>query len=81
MKWRPTCYKMAPDKFKNGAQYAMKSCRYEMKLKNGAQCFCNKFDCRLFISKFSQFAFYLPLTLSHFKKLSPTLLQVLQALG
>ena len=24
MKWRPTCYKMAPDKLENGAQHAMK---------------------------------------------------------
>jgi len=24
MKWRPTCYKMAPDKIENGAQHAMK---------------------------------------------------------
>jgi len=24
MKWRPTCRKMAPDKFENGAQHAMK---------------------------------------------------------
>jgi len=31
------------------------------KLENGTQCFFNKFDCRLFISKFSQFAFYLSL--------------------
>jgi len=29
------------------------------KLGNGTQCCFNKFDCRLFISKFSQFAFYL----------------------
>jgi len=55
---------MAPEKFKNGSQYAMKGCRYEMKLENGAQCCCNKFDCRLFISKFSQFAFYLSHSLS-----------------
>jgi len=34
------------------------------KLENGAQCCFNKFDCRLFISKFTQFAFYLSLSLS-----------------
>ena len=28
------------------------------KLENGTQCCFNKFDCRLFISRFSQFAFY-----------------------
>jgi len=49
--WRPTCYKMAPDKLENGAQ----------------RCF-NKFDCRLFISKFSQFAFYLSFSLSVISK-------------
>ena len=40
---------------------------YEMApdmLKNGVQCCFNKFDCRLFISNFSQFAFYLFLSLS-----------------
>jgi len=47
MKWHPSCYKMAPDKFENGAK-----------------CCFNKFDCRLFISNFSQFAFYLCLSLS-----------------
>jgi len=47
MKWRPTCYKMAPSK-----------------LENGAQCCFNKFDCRLFISKFSHFEFYLSFSLS-----------------
>ena len=31
------------------------------KLENGIQCCFNKFDCRLFISKFSQFACYLSL--------------------
>ena len=30
---------------------------------SGAQCWFNKFDCRLFVSKFSQFAFYLSLPL------------------
>jgi len=34
------------------------------KLENGAQCCFNKFDCRLFASKFSQFAFYLCISLS-----------------
>jgi len=24
MKWRPTCYKMAPDELENGAQHAIK---------------------------------------------------------
>jgi len=40
---------------------------YEMapdKLENGAQCCFNKFDCRLFISKFVEIAFYLSLSLS-----------------
>jgi len=32
------------------------------RLETGAQCCFNKSDCRLFISKFSQFAFYLFLT-------------------
>jgi len=49
--------------------FAMKSCPifYEMvldKLENGVQCYFIKFVCRLFISKFSQFAFYLSLSLS-----------------
>ena len=26
MKWRPTCYKMVPDKLENGAQHAVKWC-------------------------------------------------------
>jgi len=34
------------------------------KLENVAQCCFNKFDCRLFISKFSEFAFYFCLSLS-----------------
>jgi len=34
------------------------------KIKNDTQCCFNKFDCRLFISKFSQFAIYLSLSLS-----------------
>ena len=34
------------------------------KLENSAQCCFNKFDWRLFISKFSKFALYLPLSLS-----------------
>jgi len=38
------------------------------KLENGAQCCFNKFDCRLFISQFSQFAFYLSLSLSVISK-------------
>ena len=42
----------------------MASCKSE----NGAQCCFNKFDCRLFISKFSQFAFYLSLWLSCISK-------------
>jgi len=33
------------------------------KSENGAQCCFNKFECRLFISKFSQFVFYLSLSL------------------
>ena len=49
--------------------YAMKWCPtcYKMtpdSLENGAQCCCSKFDCRLFTSKFCQFAFYLSLLLS-----------------
>jgi len=51
---------MAPDKFENGAQHC-----YEMapdKLENGTQRCVNKFDCRLFTSRFSQFAFYLSLS-------------------
>jgi len=52
------------------------------KLENGAQCCFHKFDCRLFISKFVEIAFYLPLSLSViYKKSSPTLLQVLQPLN
>ena len=34
------------------------------KLENVVQCCFNKFDCRLFISKFSQFSFYFCLSLS-----------------
>jgi len=44
---------------------------YEMatdKLENCAQCCFNKFDCRLFISKFSEIAFYLSLSLSVISK-------------
>jgi len=26
MKWRPTCYKIAPDNFENGPQHAIKWC-------------------------------------------------------
>jgi len=47
---------------------------YEMvpdKLENGAQCCFSKFNCRLFISKFSQFAFYLSLSLSVISKIYP----------
>ena len=72
MKWHPTYHKMAPDKLENGAHHAMKPTD---KLENVAQCCFNKFDCRLFTSKFSQS------TLNHFKKSSPTLLQVLQLLS
>jgi len=43
----------------NGTQHAIKW--RPIKLENGIQCCSNKFDCRLFISKFSQFAFYLSL--------------------
>jgi len=38
------------------------------RLETGAQCCFNKFDCRLFISRFSQFAFYLSLSLSVISK-------------
>jgi len=38
------------------------------KLENGTQCCFNKFDCRLFISKFAQFAFYLSLSNSVISK-------------
>ena len=38
------------------------------KLENGAQYWFNKFDCRLFISKFSQFEVYLILSLSVISK-------------
>jgi len=38
------------------------------KLENGTQCCFNKFDCRLFISKFAQFAFYLSLSHSVISK-------------
>ena len=48
------------------------------KLENGAQCCFNKFDYRLFISKFSQFAFYLSLYSQSLQKSSTTLMQVLQ---
>jgi len=34
------------------------------KLENVAQCCFNKFDCTLFTSKFSQFAFYFCISLS-----------------
>jgi len=41
-----------------------------------------RFDCRLFISKFIVIAFYLSHSLfSHFKKSSPTMMQVLQPLS
>jgi len=35
------------------------------KLENGDQCCFNKFDCRLYISKFFQFVFYLSYILGH----------------
>ena len=60
----------------NGARYVKKWCPTccEMapdKLENGVQCCFNKFHCRLFLCKFSQFAFYLSVsTLTHFKNLS-----------
>ena len=38
------------------------------KFENGAQCCFNKFDCRLFVSKFSQFALYLSLSHSVISK-------------
>ena len=60
-KWRPTFYKMAPGKLE-----MMPTTLYEMvpdKLENDAQCFI-KFECRLFISKLFQFAFYLSLSIS-----------------
>ena len=44
---------------------------YEMvpnKLENCAQCCFNKFDCRLFLSKFIEIAFYLSLSLSVISK-------------
>ena len=40
-------------------------------IENGAQSCFNKFDCTLFISKFSQFAFYLSLSLSVISKIRP----------
>jgi len=43
------------------------------KLENGAQCCFNNFDCRLFITKFFQFAFYLSLSLSIISKIYPNL--------
>jgi len=49
-------------------------------LENGTQCCFNKFDCRFFISKFSQFAFYLSLSHSVIESI-PTFLQVLQSLS
>jgi len=48
------CYEMAPNMPKMAPN----------KLENVAQYCFNKFDCRLFISKFSQFAFYFCLSLS-----------------
>jgi len=78
MKWRPTWYKMVPDKLENGAQ----------KLKNGVRSvrrWCpicvSKFDCRSFISKIFVKEVCILLasfTLSHFHKSNPTLLQVFQ---
>ena len=38
------------------------------RLETGAQCCFKKFDCSFFISKFSQFAFYLSLSLSFISK-------------
>jgi len=46
--------------------FSMTFLRYEMvsnMLWNGVQCYFSKFDCRLYISKFFQFAFYLSLSL------------------
>jgi len=53
----------------NRAQHTIKWCPtyYEMapdQSENGDQCCFNKFDCRLFISKFSHFAIHLSLYLS-----------------
>ena len=61
MKWRPTCYKMAPDKLENCAEECYETAPDQ--LENGDQCCFNKFDCRVFISKFSLFALYLSLSL------------------
>jgi len=66
MKRHPTCHKMAP-------QEVWKWCPtcYEMapdELENVNQCCFNKFDCRLFVSKFSQFTFHLFLSHSVISK-------------
>jgi len=51
------------------------------KLENCAQCCFNKFDCRFVIYKFIEIVLLVSFTLSHFKKSSPTLVQVLQPLS
>jgi len=57
---------MAPDKLENGAQHDINMA--PDRLETGAQCCFNNFDCRLFQSKFSPFAFYLSLSLSVISK-------------
>ena len=60
--WKaPNILQNGADNLENGVLYAMK---WRPIVKNGAQCCFNNFDCRLFRSKFSQFAFYLSLLLS-----------------
>jgi len=66
----PISLKMVPNMAWNGP----------LKLENGTQCCFNQFDCRLFITKFSQFCILLvSFTLGHFKESSPTFLQVLSS--
>jgi len=64
---------MVPNMPSNGVWQVWTWCPtcYEMapdKSENGTQCCFNKFACRLFITKFSQFAFYLSLSHSVISK-------------
>ena len=63
MKWRPTWYKMVPDKLENGAQQTKNGVR---SVRRWCPICVSKFDCRSFISKilWKRFAFCLPLSLS-----------------
>jgi len=66
MKRHPTCHKMAPQEVWKWCPTCCEMAPDE--LENVNQCCFNKFDCRLFVSKFSQFTFHLFLSHSVISK-------------